>query len=148
MKVFHIQLQKHDIFCVYLRDEQTITLLTDLENPYPCTTDYWDNGAEVFTRLSTPPGPQKVIFSSFRVEKKDMDNFLKIHIPKAIEKEMDSTVKVDSSYSFSERSILLLTKDFGDFCETGLGIFKGWYPIVHEAGQRICDSYLKLKAFW
>jgi hypothetical protein len=136
------------MFCVYLRDDQLITLVTDLENPYPATTDIWNNETEAFERFSTPPGPQKIIFNCFQIKKEDMDNFLRIHIPKAIEKEFDTTVKKDSTYTFDQRNILLLTKDFGSFYEAGLGIFKGWYHNTHELGQKICDSYLKLKAFW
>jgi hypothetical protein len=152
MKAYDIELKRHDIFCLYSLDG-IVTLITDEENPYPCSKSIWDKTTNTFSPSYTVTqhtyngvvanlrthNPDKVIFPTYAVPKEDFNEFLSVHIPPTLE----LSLKWEC-----DKNLYILHKEWSDIIEVGFGCYKDNGTKIHEVAQSILDRYLRLKAFW
>lgn len=139
MKAFDIILERRDDFCLYKRGkEEILTPITDNQFPFPCTQQKWQKGDNTFIHGKYPYNPGKLVLSSVAVIKDQFNDFLSMHIPEIIKRE----IKLD--YYFS-RNILIVRKEWDDVFEVGLSRHSGNYPVINEFAQKIIDGYKKLQ---
>jgi hypothetical protein len=147
MKAYEIKLKRNDVFCYYLREGNIITLVTDEEHPYPCTYQHWIRETDIVERRISIT-PEKIIFATCAVKKEEFPDFLQINIPLVIEQHIKLVKDINTFITLRPYALTILTKEWDDVIEIGMGIRWGHYHYVNEYAQKIVNSYLNLKAFW
>jgi hypothetical protein len=140
MKVYQLNTKYNEDFVFYCRDGW-VTLTTDPKYPYPSFPPLWVK--ETDTWLPSKLGPGRMTCPDVAVKKKDFNEFMLANIQASIEHAYD-TVGDLKGYN------LLIFKKCREkgIWRVGMCVYQGKTKYHNKKLQKICDSVLKLKAFW
>lgn len=140
MKAFDIQVPQNYTHCVYFLNEEII-LVNDKRRPFPKSQRKWVKDSNTFIGYSHSTYPDKLSFPTYIINKMEINDFLSIHLVELFKYYLDFNELIYNN-------VLILTKYWDEELEVGIGIHTGNYSVIHEFGQKVCDSYLNLKSFW
>lgn len=113
-----------------------IILVNDEIKPFPSTGNLWLKETNSFENHSNKLN--KIVFPTYDIKNNEIEDFLRIHIFELLKSNI---------ILYDNLNMVILTKNWEDFSQIGFCVVAGEYPKIHKFGQKICDSFFKLRSF-